>query len=382
MKPLSTLILLSVIIGSCHNAPGPAYVPLNAASLYIVDSVRMAATGGDEKAAVKLLNQAADLYKKGPDTAKSIELYKQSILVKPTAKAYYELAGALVSTHQNAEAIQALHVAEKLGFTPLANVMYRYTLAYGTLNLDLTGDDNRAVPWHDSAIYYMGLAIQMGYPRPQQFLRRELFPALYKISGADEVYNTVLTAGSGRDKDRVLWDVFKSHFFPIQLPLVIDEQWISNHRQDDNVVPYEFSKFIPLMQDDHWEREPDNMYYFVGLVTTHPAYSALLYSIEPTDDGEDTTHAIAYYLATFDSKGDVVDTLQVAGNREIMSPFKVFSIQPSLQFSVQDFVSASDSTATGGNDSAAVIHRNAVPPVTFRIAEDGKFEKVGSLTSR
>jgi hypothetical protein len=377
MKPLSTLILLSVIIGSCHNAPGPASAPLTATSIYLIDSVRMAATGGDEKAALRIFNQAADLYKKGPDTAKSIELFKQSILLKPTARAYYELAGALVSTHQNAEAIQALHVAEKLGFAPLANVMYRYTLAYS----NYLGNDNWAVPWHDSAVYYMGLAIQMGYQRPQQFLRRELFPGLYRISGADELYNTVVTAGSGRGKDRVLWDIFKSHFFPIQLPLVIDEQWISNHRKDDNDISYEFSKFIPLMQDDHWEREPDNMYYYVGLVTTNPAYSAMIYSIEPTEE-EDTARAGAYYLASFNNKGDIVDTLQVARLGESGSAFKIFSIQPSLQFSVQDFVYTSDSTATGGNDSAAVIHRNAVPSATFRIAADGKFEKVGALTSR
>ena len=377
MKPLSTLILLSAIIGSCHNAPGPAYVPLTATSIYIVDSVRMAATGGDEKAALKLLDQAADVYKKGPDTAKSIELFKQSILLKPTGRSYYELAGALVSTHQNAEAIRALHVAEKLGFTPLANVMYRYTLAYSNHE----GDDNSVVVWHDSAVYYMGLAIQMGYQRPQQFLRRELFFGLYRISGADEVYNTVVTAGSGRSKDRVLWDIFKSHFSPIRLPLVIDEQWISNHRRDDDDISYEFSKFIPLMQDDHWEREPDNMYYYVGLVTTNPAYSAMIYSIEPTEE-EDTARASAYYLASFNNKGDIVDTLQVARLGESGSAFKIFSIQPSLQFSVQDFVYTSDSTATGGNDSAVVIHRKAVPPAAFRIADDGKFEKVGALTSR
>lgn len=377
MKPLSTLILLSAIIGSCHNAPGPAYVPLTATSIYIVDSVRMAATGGDEKAALKLLDQAADVYKKGPDTAKSIELFKQSILLKPTGRSYYELAGALVSTHQNAEAIRALHVAEKLGFTPLANVMYRYTLAYSNHE----GDDNSVVVWHDSAVYYMGLAIQMGYQRPQQFLRRELFFGLYRITGADEVYNTVVTAGSGRSKDRVLWDIFKSHFSPIRLPLVIDEQWISNHRRDDDDISYEFSKFIPLMQDDHWEREPDNMYYFVGLVTTNPAYSAMLYSIEPTEEAEegDTAHAIAYYLASFNNKGDIVDILQVARLGESGSAFKIFSIQPSLQFSVQDFVNTSDSTATGGNDSAAVIHRNAELPVEYRIATDGKFEKTGAV---
>jgi hypothetical protein len=376
MKPLSTLILVSLVIGSCHNAPGPAYTPLTATSIYFVDSVRMAAPGGDEKAARQLLDQAADLYKKGPDTAHSIELFKQSILVKPTARAYYELAGALVTTHQYAEAIQALHVTEKLGFSPLSNVMYRYAMAY----CNLSAGGNRDLTYGDSTLYFMELAIQMGYPRPQQFLRRDLFPVVYARGDFDNVYNTALTASSGRDKDRALWDVFKSHFFPIQLPLVIDEQWIKGHQEGNTDVSYEFSKFIPLMQDDHWEREPDFMYFYVGLITTNPAYSAMMYSIEPAE-GEDTTLAIAYYLATFNNKGTIVDTLQVAGVRESTSPFKVFSIQPSLQFSVQDFVSNNDSTASG-SDSVRVIRRNAVPPVEYRIAANGKFEKIEALTMR
>ena len=377
MKPLSYLIGLGCLLAACHETSRPTYTPLTATAIYMIDTVRMAAQGGDEKAAARILDQAADLYKKGPDTAKSIDLFKQSILLKPTARAYYELAGALVATHQYSEAIKALHIAEKLGFSPLANVMYRYTLAYS----NLAGDDKLDGTWHDSSLYYMGLAIQMGYQRPQQFLRRELFPGLYVMSGADELYNTVVTAGSGRGKDRVFWDVFKSHFFPIQLPLVIDDRWIRDHRQGNEDISYDFSKFITLMQDDHWEREPDNMYYYVGLVATKPAYSALIYSIEPTD-GEDTVHAIAYYLSTFNNKGDIVDVLQVARMGESGSTFKVFSIQPGLQFSVQDFAYTSDSTATGGSDSAAIIHRNALPPETFRIAEDGKFEKVGALTSR
>lgn len=377
MKPLSFLISLGCLLASCHETSRPAYIPLTATTIYVIDTVRMAALGGDEKAAARILDQAADLYKKGPDTAKSIELFKQSILLKPTARAYYELAGALVATHGYAEAIKALHIAEKLGFSPLANVMYRYTLAYS----NLAGDDRLDGHWHDSSLYYMGLAIQMGYQRPQQFLRRELFPGLYAMSGADELYNTVVTAGSGRGKDRVLWEVFKSHFIPLQLPLVINDQWIRDHQQGNDDVSYEFSKFIPLMQDDHWEREPDNMYYYVGLVAAKPAYSALIYSIEPTD-GEDTVRAIAYFLSTFNNKGDVVDVLQVARIGGSASTFKVFSIQPDLQFSVQDLEYSNDSTAKGSNDSAAVIHRNALPPAAFRIAEDGKFEKVGALTLR
>lgn len=374
---LCCTIASCAIIFSCHSASGPAYIPLTATSIYTLDSVRLAATGGDEKAALKLLEQAADLYKKGTDTAKSIEYYKQSILLKPTAKAYYDLAGALVSTRQYAEAIRALRMAEKLGFAPLANVMYRYTLAYSNLSVDANADDT----WHDSCLYYMGLAIQMGYSRPQQFLRRELFPGLHSGSGADEIYTEVSAAGSGHDRDRTLWELYKSHYFPIQLPLVIDEKWIGEHQDGNADVSFDFDKFIPAMQNDSWEREPDFSYYYVGLVGETPAWSAMIYSIEPTEQ-QDTPLVISYYLATYSDKGQVIDTLMVAGMTEASSPFKVFNIQPSLQFSVQDFPLKGDSTTTGANDSTRIRTREALPAATFRIAANGKFEKLEALTLR
>ena len=156
----------------------------------------------------------------------------------------------------------------------------------------------------------MELAIQMGYSRPQQFLRRDLFPALYARSGADETYNEVLAARSGVDKDRTLWELYKSHFFPIQLPLVIDNQWIRDHRDNDNTdVSDEFGRFIPAMLNDTWEREPDFLYCYVGLVTDNAAYSAVIYSVEPTEQ-QDTPMAISYYLSTYNNKGNVIDTLR------------------------------------------------------------------------
>jgi hypothetical protein len=382
MKPLSALILSCMvgscaIFGSCHSAPAPDYTPLTETSMYVIDSVRLAATGGDENAALNILEQAATLYKKGPDTAKSIELFKQSILTRPTAKAYYDLAGALVTTHQYVEAIWALRIAERLGYTPLANVMYRYTMAYG----NRAGDDKFHGTPHDSALYYMELAIQMGYSRPQQFLRRDLFPALFVEGGADEVYNQVVAAGSGLDKDRTLWELYKNHFFSIQLPLVIDSQWSSDHPNDSYAdISEEFDRFIPAMQNDHWEREPDFSYYYVGQVTENPAWSAVIYCIEPAES-IDPQFPGSYYLSTYDTRGDVIDTLQVAGAQESGSPFKVFKIRPSLQFSVQDFVYATDSTSSG-SDSTHPKHLNALPPVAFRIAANGKFEKVEALTLR
>ena len=136
--------------------------------MYSLDTVRMAMSGGDEQAAGKKLQEAVEAYKKGKDTLKSIGLFKEAILLKPTPKAYYELAGALLTTRQYPEAIQALGMAEKLGYTPLANVMFRY--AYASANMD-SMDNGK-----EEAVRYMELAMQMGYAHPEKFLQKSLFP--------------------------------------------------------------------------------------------------------------------------------------------------------------------------------------------------------------
>ena len=84
----------------------------------------------------------------------------------------------LLSARRYDEAVDALIIAEKLGYTPLANVMFRYAMAYS--NKD-QAEFSRT--YFDSALHFMELAIQMGYPRPQLFLRKDLFPVFANYSG-------------------------------------------------------------------------------------------------------------------------------------------------------------------------------------------------------
>jgi outer membrane PBP1 activator LpoA protein len=119
MKPLLTLFLASIILCSCHSGSAPAgQTQLTTTAIYNIDSVRLAAGSGDDKAARKQLASAINAYKNEKDPAKSIPLFKQSILTKPNAQVYYELGCALLDHRDYAEAIQALHIAEKLDFKP------------------------------------------------------------------------------------------------------------------------------------------------------------------------------------------------------------------------------------------------------------------------
>ena len=167
MKPFSALFLATVVLSSCHSLPGPSTAArLTPTAIYNIDSVRLATGSGDDKTARKQLATAINAYKNEKDPAKSIPLFKQSILTKPNAQVYYELGCALLDHRDDSEAVLALHIAEKLEYKPLSNVMYKLAAASAiTIGPDADIND----PKKSLATRYMELAIQMGYARPESF---------------------------------------------------------------------------------------------------------------------------------------------------------------------------------------------------------------------
>jgi hypothetical protein len=376
MKPLSTLVLLSVIIGSCRNSSAPAYVSVTATSIYFIDSVRMAAAGGDEKAARKLLQQAVDLYKKGSDTARSIELFKSSIFLQPTATAYFELAGALLSTRQYDEGLQALSMAEGLGYSPMANVMFRYAYAYAN-----KPDDTGSLPNSGYVVRYMELAIQMGYAHPLQFLS-DLFPNAMRKTDYDAVFTNALSGSSVRDPAKPLWDAYEGQFPEIGLPLVIDLPWIQNHKLEAP-IDFQYEKFIPDMRDARFSREGGATYYYSALLHKDQAFVALLYGeIDEMVNGDESQVPL-YTLVTYDRQGRRIDHMAVAGRKLLSDPLLVFSIQPDLKFRVQGFKDVYQNNPDSvGYDNNQVIRQNPESPEDFQIAANGKFQRADAPLAR
>jgi len=85
------------------------------------------------------------------------------------------LGSALLDDGRYAESIRALHIAEQLGYSPLANVMFKLSAAYADHHQgDAIPEGTRVA---DSlSLHYMEVAIQMGFAHPEQFRqRRTLF---------------------------------------------------------------------------------------------------------------------------------------------------------------------------------------------------------------
>lgn len=377
MKPLSIPILAAAFfLASCHG--GPTVISLTKSSMYSIDTVRLAAAGGDEKAAGRKLQEALELYrKKGADTARSIGLFKSSILLQPTARGYFELAGALLSTRQFSEGLKALSVAEALGYSPMANVMFRYAYAYANNPAD-TG----SLPNSGYVVRYMTLAIQMGYAHPGQFLQKDLFPAAARKSDYDVAFAKVLSGSSMRDPSVSLWDAYEGQFAPMTLPLVIDMPWMQQHKAED-VIDYQYEKFIPAMRDAKFSREGGTTYYYIAELHKDKAFVAVLYG-ELDENVEGNEAALPLYtLATYDRQGKLIDKKEVAGRKILSDAFLVFNIQSDLKFQTQGFTDVyKDNPDSVGYDNNPIVRKDAASPETFRITSAGKFEPADAPMAR
>jgi hypothetical protein len=377
MKLLSFLIFSGVLfLASCHDRPSA--ISLTKSSMYSIDTVRLAGTGGDEQAAGRKLQEALALYrKKGSDTAAGIELFKSSILLQPTAKAYFELAGALLSTRQYDEGLEALSMAEALGYSPMANVMFRYAYAYAN-----KPDDKGSLPNSGYVVRYMELAIQMGYAHPRQFLQRDLFPDAARKTDYDVVFTNALSGGSARDPAKPLWDAYEAQFPEIGLPLVIDLPWMQKHKLDA-AIDFQYEKFIPDMRDAKFDREGGTTYYYLARIHQDQAFVALLYGeVDDMVEGDESQLPLCT-LVTYDRQGKLIDQMAVAGRKVLSGPYLVFSIQPDLKFRVQGFKDVyKDDPDTAGYENNPVIRQDPESAEYYQIAANGKFQPTDAPLAR
>lgn len=376
MKPLSYLPLIVVSFIACHAPSGPSSHLLNDSNLYKIDTVRMAVYAGDEKEAGKTLQAAVDLYKKGSDTAGSITLFKRSIFVRPTAKAYFELAGAYIATRRYIEGIDALSIAEKLGYSPLANVMFRYAYAYANMDNGEFSREHLKV-----ASRYVELAIQMGYPRPVQFTEKNLFPTLDGFYGFERAYSDALAGGAIINPEKSLWDSYKERFPETVLPFTIDSKWIVTRQQGEDIA-YLYERFIPEIREAKWSRGGGDVNFYVALLHREPAFIAVIYGTYDPTNGPDAESS--YTLVTYDPHGKIIDRMGVAGRRDLAQNFRSFVIRPDLSFQVMEYQTTFKvNPDSAGYDSSNVSGEAPQPPVNYHITAAGKFERTGpALASR
>lgn len=373
MRPLTPLLLIPFAIVACHSTT-TTVARLTPTSIYNIDSVRIAATAGDEKAARKEFLAAMDAYKNKKDLAGSIGLFKKAVLLKPTAQAYYELGGALMEQSRFEEAISALHIAEKMQYKPLANVLFRLSAAYARTQNQK--DYNYQI---DSlSVHYMEVALQMGYSHPEEFQTNTWFADMLEGYEYKRRYKQALAAGiSIKDPGQTLWQEFRDQFIPVSLPLTINDAWINSHPLD-KTINFDYEKFVPEMRTAKFSRDVDKEYYYYAVLKTDTAYTALLYAgINEVMPGEHKP--VFFFLVSFDHNGKIIDKLAVAGQQNLSDPVKVFTMQPNFEFEVRDFKNVyKNDPDSVGYDSNTIIGTDPAGVANYRIAASGKFEKTNA----
>jgi len=336
----------------------------------------MVAGSGDEKAAGKKIQEAVALFKKGSDTAGSLALFESAVQLNPTARAYFDLAGLLIAGRKYDEAINALYIAEKLNYTPLANVMARYALAYSNRDSAFNKDeDGNKIP-SEKALHYMELAIEMGYAHPRDFLQKTQFPNLAGTPLFDATYVAAVGGGPGINSDKGLWESFSGQFPDLSLPLVIDRKWIQAHGHGADIST-QYEKYIPEMRNVRFAREESYNYYYVGLIHRDANYIALIYC--STMEGAEGESSLVYTLASYDHHGKIIDMLPVAGREDVAKNFMAFSIQPNLLFQVQEFaVTYKEKPEEAGYGADNISGETPSKPKQYHIGSSGKFESMGS----
>lgn len=381
MKPLLPLSFFMLSLCACSHFAGSgdaitSPAQLTESSLYNIDSVRAVADAGNEEAAKKKFMAAIDIYKNVKDPAKSIDLFKSSIRLHPSAKAYFELGSALLDDGRYDESINALHIAEQLEYSPLANVMYKLVAGYS--HRKNPGDSIPSSTDDSLALHYMEVAIQMGYAHPEQFHDMGLFSHLKNLHEFTSLYNNARSGngGSKNNPDKMLWESFKAEFHSVELPLTINTVWIQNHKLE-NSIGYDYEKFVPEMRDAKFSREVEDEYYYFATIKKDTGYTTLLYAGKNnflTDANQNSP--VFFLLSTYDKNGKIIDKMRVAGQRNFTEVFKVFRLQPNYTFEIRDYKNIfKNDPEQVGYDSNYVVKSEPLGIATYRIGSDGKFEK-------
>lgn len=335
------LLLISVCLLAACGRHERAVVPVTPFTIYDIDAVRAALGGPRDVRWDRKLGDAVGLSRSKRRYDEAADSIKSVIYHVATPKAYFELGTALLMGKRYEEAVQALGVAERLQYSPLANVLYELSAAHA--RLVESGHDSRDSNLM-SAVRYMQVALQMGFAAPEKFQQD---PAFVDIRSRWDFKGAFDDAMDGRrDAAASLWGDFIHGFSPVGLPLVIDSQWFHLHpARFDNTIDFNYEKFITEMRTAQFSRGSEPGYFAIGRLPSDTSFVVLVYG--GSDDWGDEAESedgviqdssfqstIYFYLTTFTNQGKIIDKIMVAGRNTTSGPEKRFSIGPSLEFTV------------------------------------------------
>lgn len=334
---------------------------LSADNLYDKDSVLLVVHSATEKnsASDKLFLDGIDKYRNKKNPAAGIESFKQSILLKPQAKAYYELGNALFDKEEMKEAIKAYGVAELLDYKPLHKVLYNMACAYSRM-----GDNE----W---AKYYLVSAIEFGYSNVKNIFADKDLEGLRQKDGYSFRSEVTAALNGATDPEKLQWNLFWHEFKPLGFPVSLDRKYADKLGEED-YISYEYERFVPEMRNAQFSRDVGSEYYHVGLVKNSDSIKTLIYAVKDVV-GEGS--APQYYIVSFDKLGKLIDKLLIGGQIELEKPFKVATIQQNGTIRVGLFKQVYEKNPDTAGYENNKLQESKEGEEVYTISADGHFVK-------
>lgn len=374
-NPIYFLCIIGIISGfSCnfserHSGKEPSLqetiTSLAESELYDFNKVTAYASGiiEDRKldAKQKFL-KAIDEYRNNKKPELAVPLFKESLLIFPDAKAYYELGNALLDLKQYAEAVHAYHMAEQLDYQPNAKVLYNLACGYSLLENE------------EKALKYIQLAIENGYNNIKHLLTDADLAFVRKSPRFNKVYEEAM--GGAGDSDEALFELFAMNFKEAKLPFTLTSE-TSQKVNYENSMAYDFERFVPQMRDAQFSRDVGDEFYYLAKIKQTSNYTLLIYSgVMVWADPPPVYH----YLTSYDKKGKIISQIEFAGLFGTPDQIKEGSIGNDLSITVKTFDQQWEKDPfEHGYKNNKLLQKTESSSITFRLDDKGKITEYSTL---
>lgn len=297
-----------------------------------------------------------DLLKNKKEAAAAIDAFLQSLSIYPTANTYYELGNAYLQTKAWSKALQSFEMAEAMNFEPLGNALFAQASCYA--EMDST----------EKMYNYLTYAVQNGFVDREKVLNNPHFAAFKKDAYLQTVYNEAMS-GNG-DPEEILWQGYTQDFKQASFPFQLDSGSLRK-MGEPKIISYDYEKYVPEMRDNKFSRDVGSEYFYVAKMMQTELCSVVLYGCRSYEyEGA----PVYYILASFNSKGKLVDKMVVGGAKNFDENYKEFTAQSGNRFQIKEYKNAYEkSTDENGYENNRVVSRSLVATQQFAIDGSGKF---------
>jgi tetratricopeptide (TPR) repeat protein len=361
MKTLIAIGSAILLLAACDHPGSVTSFTLSESALFNSDSVQLYLANASLKesdSSQKIFLTAIDLLKNKNNAEKSISVFLKALSIYPTAKAYYELGNAYLDAGDAGKALTAFQMAGKLDYTPLGALLFKQACCYSELN--------------DERMYdYITYAVENGFTDRDKILGSDHFAKYKNDLSLLNVYNEAMK-GNG-DADMMLWQGYSREFEALTFPLSIDS---GSFRAlgEARYISFDYDKFIPEMRDDRFSRDVGNNFFYYGMVKANAAFKTLIYGCESY---ESSGAPVYYLMASFNTKGKLVDKKLVAGSRTFEDPFKVLSMPADDRFEIQEYKNSFEKDPDKeGFQGNKITRRELLASHKYNIDSTGKFTEI------